>query len=142
MACRLSYTAYKTLKMITAVKSIFAVLVLLAGLSTGASAQDIKAGSYTKSTVTVVTTENKTNISVSNFPKQTRVVIFDSEDNLISIISTNNTGAASITLPKTVSGTVYAKTLNGEILVSNKLEQDNENAEGLASKDVPASNKA
>lgn len=72
------------------------------------------------SRVAVVTNESKTNIWVSDFPKKTSVVITDNEDNLLSIISTNDFGAAYVSLPTTIKTTVIVKTLNGEIEVSNK----------------------
>ncbi|WP_207495609.1 hypothetical protein [Aridibaculum aurantiacum] len=73
-----------------------------------------------KSRLAVVALEDKTNIWVSDFPKGSTVVLFDEEDNLITITSTNEYGAAYISLPKTITTTIFAKTMNGEINVSNK----------------------
>lgn len=131
-----------TTAFVKSVKGILAVIILIACFSSTASAQTIKAASYTNSKVTVIAADSKTSIAISNFPKKTRVVVFDSEDNLISIVSTDNTGAANVTLPTTVKNTIYVKTLNGEVLASNKTEVENNNTEGLASQQPDTSNKA
>ncbi len=73
-----------------------------------------------KSRIAVVTNDVKTNIWVSDFPKQSSVVIVDGENNILSMTSTNEYGAAFITLPQGVNSTVTVKTLNGEVSVSNK----------------------
>lgn len=72
------------------------------------------------SRVAVVSNATKTNIWVSDFPKKTSVVITDNDDNLLSIISTNDFGAAYLSLPTSIKTVVIAKTLDGEIIVSNK----------------------
>ncbi len=73
-----------------------------------------------KSRIAVVTNDVKTNIWVSDFPKQSSVVVVDGENNILSIVSTNQYGAAFITLPQGVNSMVTVKTLNGEVSVSNK----------------------
>lgn len=72
------------------------------------------------SRIAVVASAEKTNIWISDFPKSSSVVVFDQDDNLISIVSTNEFGAAFISLPKRITTTIHAKTVNGEISVSNK----------------------
>lgn len=47
-----------------------------------------------KSRVAVVSSDTKTNIWISDFPKHTSVVVSDTENNLLSVISTNAYGAA------------------------------------------------
>ena len=73
-----------------------------------------------KSRIAVVSNENKTNIWVSDFPKQTSIVVMDSENNLLSMITTNQYGAAFISLPEGINTEVIVKTLNGEVSVSKK----------------------
>ena len=73
-----------------------------------------------KSRIAVVINENKTNIWVSDFPKQTSIVVMDSENNLLSMITTNQYGAAFISLPEGINTEVIVKTLNGEVSVSKK----------------------
>ncbi len=97
------------------IKMIFAI-IMIAGFAYSASAQS----STLKSRVAIVSNENKTSIWVSDFPKKTSVVILDSEYNLLSVISTNDYGAAYLSLPAGIKSEIIAKTLNGEIVVSNK----------------------
>lgn len=73
-----------------------------------------------KSRIAVVASETKTSVWVSDFPKSTSVVLFDEENNILSIVSTNEYGAAYIALPKAITSTVFAKTLNSEVSASNK----------------------
>lgn len=82
-----------------------------------------------KSRVAVVSNETKTNIWVSDFPKKTSVVITDNENNLLSIVSTNDFGAAYLSLPTSIKNTVIVKTLDGGIIVSNKAVIKNKKAE-------------
>lgn len=98
-----------------AMKSILAIIILVACYNS-VSAQD----NGTKSRVAVVANDQKTNIWVSDFPKNTSIVIYDSNDNLLSITTTNVYGAAFLSLPKGVKSGVVVKTIDGEISVSNK----------------------
>lgn len=96
-----------------------------------------------KSRIAIVTNDVKTNIWVSDFPKQSSVVIFDSEYNILSIVSTNKYGAAFITLPQGVSSMVTVKTLNGEVSASNKaLVKKAKEEENVVSNDRDNSTKA
>lgn len=107
----------------------------LSSLFFTASAQD----SLKNSRISVVTNDLKTNIWVSDFPKKTSIVISDDDDNLLSIVSTNDFGAAYITLPHSVKTTVIVKTLNGEVKVSNEAvnkKQDEQTALSNANKDA------
>jgi hypothetical protein len=72
------------------------------------------------SRVAVVANDTKTNIWVSDFPKKTSVIVYDSENNLLSILTTNDFGAAYLSLPKGIKTGVIVKTLDGGITVSNK----------------------
>ena len=76
--------------------------------------------SILNSRVAVVSNETKTNIWVSDFPRKTSVVITDNENNLLSIISTNDFGAAYLSLPTAIKTGIIVKTLDGEIKASNK----------------------
>ena len=73
-----------------------------------------------KSRVAVVSNEVKTSIWVSDFPKNTSIIVYDSENNLLSILSTNNYGAAYLSFAKKIKTGVIVKTIDGEITVSNK----------------------
>ena len=90
-------------------------VIILSIFSFSAEAQ-----TSTKSRIAVVTNDVKTNIWVSDFPKQSSVVVVDGENNILSMTSTNEYGAAFITLSQGVNSTVTVKTLNGEVSVSNK----------------------
>lgn len=94
------------------------------------------------SRVSVVTMETKTNIWVSDFPKNTSVVISDSENNLLSVISTNDFGAAFVSLPANIKTVVIVKTLHGEITVSNKAVIKNKPEENVAANKNTDLNKA
>jgi hypothetical protein len=94
-----------------------AIFIIAASISGSAQATP---NAIPKSRIAVVATETKTNIWVSDFPKGTTIVLFDEESNIISIQSTNVFGAAYISLPKSITSTIFAKTLNGEVSVSNK----------------------
>lgn len=104
---------------------LFVALSLICSYYFTASAQN----SALNSRVAVVTNETKTNIWVSDFPKKTSVVITDNENNLLSIISTNDFGAAYLSLPTSIKTTVIVKTLDGEIIVSNKAVLKNKQEE-------------
>lgn len=91
-------------------------IILVAFSMNSASAQTAPA----KSRVAVVANDTKTNIWVSDFPKNTSIMIFDSEDNLLSMTSTNDFGALFLSLPKGIKTGVIVKTVDGEITVSNK----------------------
>lgn len=95
---------------------LVAALIIISGICLTASAQTTTLNSR----VAVVTNETKTNIWVSDFPKKTSIVISDNDDNLLSIISTNDFGAAYISLPTSIKTTVIVKTLDGEIKASNQ----------------------
>ena len=73
-----------------------------------------------QSRVAVVANEVKTSIWVSDFPKNTTIIVYDSENNLLSILSTNNYGAAYLSFGKKIKTGVIVKTTDGEITVSNK----------------------
>ncbi len=68
-----------------------------------------------------ITVENsKTNIWLSDFPKNTSVMLVDADDNLLGIITTNKFGAAYTFLNKSVPATIIARTLNGDVNATNK----------------------
>jgi len=99
------------------IKSILSVsIVIIGSFNFSASAQS----SSVASRVAIVTNENKTTIWVSDFPKKTSVVITDADNNLLSIITTNDYGAAFLSLPTAIKTLVTVKTLDGEIVTSNK----------------------
>lgn len=97
-------------------KTIAAAIVLTLVSFSASFAQS----NTSKSRIAVVSSESKTNIWVSDFPKQTSVVVLDSENNLLSMVSTNQFGAAFISLPQGITNEVIVKTLNGEVVASRK----------------------
>ena len=110
--------------------------VILSVVSTSAQT----GGTELKTRLAVVAAESKTTIWVSDFPKSTSVVLFDEDDNLITIVSTNEFGAAYISLPTSITTTIYAKTMNGEISVSNKAKITNKQEQNVAVKSEQVSN--
>ena len=98
------------------IRVIIAVVAVAISMNTTVSAQSTTLNSR----VAVVTNDVKTNIWVSDFPKNASIVIYDGENNLISITTTNNFGAAFFSLPKGVKSGVIVKTIDGEISASNK----------------------
>ena len=118
-------------------RSFIALLAVVLSIVT-TSAQT--AGTELKSRLAVVAAENKTTIWVSDFPKSTSVILFDEEDNLISIVSTNEFGAAYISLPKSITTTIFAKTMNGEINVSNKAKLTSKSEQNVAVKSETINN--
>ena len=91
-------------------------IFLVSMLSNQAQSQNV----HQPSRVAVTVSDSKTNIWISDFPKKTTVMLVDNENNLLCIISTNDYGAAYTSLNKSVVSTIIARTLNGEINVSNK----------------------
>lgn len=105
---------------------LFVTLSIISSFYFNASAQNTASNSR----VAVVSNATKTNIWVTDFPKKASVIITDSDNNLLSIVSTNDFGAAFITLPSSING-VVAKTLDGEIIVSNKAVTKNKSEENV-----------
>lgn len=115
-----------------------AIVVTLSSFYFSAAAQT----TTTKSRVAVVTNETKTNIWVSDFPKKTTVILSDLNNNLLSITTTNDYGAAFISLPASIETGVIAKTLDGEIIVSNKAFIKDKSEAGIAVAERTSSNKS
>jgi hypothetical protein len=113
------------------IRRFLAVGFIMSMLSISASAQHIQTTAVNKSQLTVTATGSKTNILVTGFPPKTTVVVFDNENNLLSIVSTNDEGAASLTLPADIKNTIYVKTLNGEIMVSSKTSNEGERVQEI-----------
>jgi hypothetical protein len=108
---------------------------LLSSVCLTASAQNTTLNSR----ISLVTNDTKTNIWISDFPKKTSIVIFDTDDNLLSIVSTNDFGAAYVSLPTSVKTRVIVKTLNGEVKASNEAvikKQDEQTALSAPNKDA------
>ncbi len=120
-----------TTKFTTLAKFFIAVIVSLTALSLSASAQQ----ATSKSRVAVVAGETKTKIWVTAFPKKVNIVIMDSENNMLSMTTTNEYGAAYITLPAGVATSVIVKTLDGTTEVSNKSAVKTSHEESVASND-------
>ncbi len=95
-----------------ALKSFFTIMVVMV------CANSVQAQN---SRVSAITSGNKTNVWISDFPKQTSVILTDSDNNLLSIVTTNNFGSAFISLPAAVNADVVVKTLNGEVVATNKV---------------------
>lgn len=70
-------------------------------------------------------------------------MLVDSENNLLGIISTNEYGAAYTTIDKPVLSAIVARTLNGEINVTNKAIVKTEiQHEAIASTETKPTDKA
>jgi hypothetical protein len=124
---------FTTTQFSSLVKSLVLSVALLfcAVISVTAQTSEVNA----KSRIAVVATQVKTNIWVSDFPKSTSVVLFDEESNIIAVQSTNEFGAAFISLPTSITSTIFAKTLNGEVSVSNKaVVKGSKSEENIAAK--------
>lgn len=114
---------------------LFVASIIISICFNNASAQNTSLNSR----ISVVTEQTKTNIWVSDFPKKTSIVISDNDDNLLSIVSTNDYGAAYISLPANIKTTVIVKTLDGEIKASNQAvikKQEEQTAVSGANKDA------
>ncbi len=118
----------------------FTVLAVIFSIVSASAQTEVSA--TPKSRLAVVALEAKTNIWVSDFPKSTSVVLFDEDDILITILSTNEFGAAYVSLPTSISTTIFAKTLNGEISVSNRAKVANKVEQNVAVKQVSGDTKA
>jgi hypothetical protein len=68
--------------------------------------------------ISVSVSDEKTNIWISDFPKNVSVVFFDEEFNMLTIISTNDFGAGFTRLPRAYNTRIFAKTLNGETVAA------------------------
>ena len=79
-----------------------------------------KISAQTNSRVAVIATETKTNIWVSDFPKNSTVLLVDADKNILSIVSTNDFGTAFLSLNKAIRTAIVARTMNGDIYVSNE----------------------
>lgn len=92
------------------------IFILINGFKNPAAAQT--AGSASR--ISVVSNDSKTKIWISDFPKKTNVVITDVDNNLLSLISTNEYGAAFVVIPAGIKTDLIVKTMNGEISATNK----------------------
>jgi hypothetical protein len=109
----------------------FTIVLLISISVASAYSQHIQTTTINKSRLSVTATDSKTNILVTGFPAKTTVVVFDNDNNLLSIVSTNDDGAASLTLPSYIVNTIYVKTLNGEIVVSSKASNEGEKVQEI-----------
>jgi hypothetical protein len=109
----------------------FTIVLLISISVASAYSQHIQTTTINKSRLSVTATDSKTNILVTGFPAKTTVVVFDNDNNLLSIVSTNDDGAASLTLPSYIVKTIYVKTLNGEIVVSSRASNEGEKVQEI-----------
>jgi hypothetical protein len=79
-----------------------------------------KVSAQTNSRIAVTATGGKTNIWVSDFPKNSTVLLVDADKNILSIVSTNDFGTAFLSLNKAIKTAIVARTMNGDIYVSNE----------------------
>ena len=94
------------------------------------------------SRVAITVDHANTNIWISDFPIKTKVMLVDADDNILSIITTNQYGAAFTQLSKSVYTQVTARTLNGELQVVNTAVIKSASAnEPLAAGDKKVGNK-
>lgn len=104
---------------------------------------NVQAQSPAQSRVAVVSSETKTNIWISDFPRQTSVLVVDADQNIIAIVTTNQYGAAFISVPTSVQSAITAKTINGEVSATNKrVAPKNQQDANVAVIDTDMSNKA
>lgn len=101
----------------TILKTILLLAVITIATGFTASAQN-------NSRIAVSSSEDKTNIWITDFPKNSTVLLVDADKNLLSIISTNDFGSAYFGLNKVLKTTITARTMNGEIRVSNEIAKD------------------
>lgn len=73
-----------------------------------------------QSRVAIKIVDAKTSIWISDFPIKATVMLVDGENNLLGMITTNEFGAAYTSLNKVVLSAIVARTLNGEVNVTNK----------------------
>ena len=116
----------------------FIVLLSLSLLSNMAAAQD----KALISRVAIIIDQSHTKIWISDFPVKTKVILVDAEDNILGVVTTNQFGAAYTQLLKSVFTQVTARTLNGELQVTNTaIVKAPENSEPIAASESKAGNK-
>ena len=118
-------------------KSVCLLIVLV-------STSFCKISAQTNSRVAVTATETKTNIWVSDFPKNSTVLLVDADKNILSIVSTNDFGTAFLSLNKAIKTAIVARTMNGDIYVSNEpiIKESKKDAETAAGATNTISTKA
>ena len=116
----------------------FIVLLSLSLLSNMAAAQD----KALISRVAITIDQSHTNIWISDFPVKTKVILVDAEDNILGVVTTNQFGAAYTQLLKSVFTQVTARTLNGELQVTNTaIVKAPASSEPIAASESKADNK-
>ena len=93
------------------------LLMLFLGIALFTKAQNTIPNPELKSRISLSITQDKTSIWISDFPKNTTIVLFDEDYHLLSILSTNEFGAGFTRLPLAYNSRIYAKTLHGTTLV-------------------------
>ncbi len=86
------------------------------------------------SRVAITADQSNTSIWISDFPVNTPVMILDADNNLLSIVTTNRFGAAYTQLNTSVSCKITARTMNGDINVSNKAARKTEQSQQYIAK--------
>lgn len=100
----------------TSLSAVLFSVLLLAICSTSVQAQSANHISR----VAITADQSNTSIWISDFPVNTPVMILDADNNLLSIVTTNRFGAAYTQLNTSVTCKITARTMNGDINVSNK----------------------
>lgn len=75
------------------------------------------------SRISVINKAEKNNIYLSNFPANSLLIISDAENNLISVVTTNNEGVAVVIVNKLNTKSIHAKTIENKYSVSYNLEE-------------------
>ena len=116
----------------------FIVLLSLSLLSNMAAAQN----KALISRVAITIDQSHTKIWISDFPVKTKVILVDAEDNILGVVTTNQFGAAYTQLLKSLYTQVTARTLNGELQVTNTaIVKAPASSEPIAASESKAGNK-
>jgi hypothetical protein len=105
-------------------KIVIAVVIVLVSLISVATVH-AQTGE-TKKVETSITSsiiDGKAKIYITNFPKNSLVVLSDEKNSLISIVTTNDAGCAVVNLDQQAENSICAKTINGEVYASAQAPQ-------------------
>ncbi len=105
-------------------KIIIAVIIVLVSLISVATV-NAQTGDTKKveTTITSSIVDGKAKIYITNFPKNSLVVLSDEKNSLISIVTTNDNGCAVVNLDQQAENSICAKTINGEVYASAEAPQ-------------------
>lgn len=78
----------------------------------------VKANNKAESRIAVTSNTESTKIYLSDFPANSLIIISDAENNLVSVVTSNNFGAAVIHISKQITKNITAKNIEGNISVT------------------------